>query len=67
MLVAHELLHLFGADDLYEIRNIAPDDVNDIMNAQCEGVGPTHIGSTTAFAIGWLPAPPARGYAFGPK
>lgn len=67
MLVAHELLHLFGADDLYEVRNIAPDDVNDIMNAQCEGVGPTHIGETTAFSVGWLPRPPARAYAFSPR
>jgi hypothetical protein len=67
MLVAHELLHLFGADDLYEVRNIAPDDVNDIMNAQCEGVGPTHVGEATAFSVGWLPKPPARSYAFGPR
>lgn len=67
LLVVHELLHLFGADDLYEVRGIAPDEVNDVMNAQCDGLGPTLVGETTAHAIGWTAAPPRRAYTFSPR
>ena len=67
LLVVHELLHLFGADDLYEVRGVAPDDVNDVMNAQCDGLAPTHVGETTAFALGWTAAPPRRSYGFSPQ
>jgi hypothetical protein len=67
MLVTHEVLHLFGADDLYEVRGVAPDEENDVMNAECDGLGPTTIGATTAYAIGWTDAPPARSYAFSDR
>jgi hypothetical protein len=67
LLVVHELLHLFGADDLYEVRGVAPDDVNDIMNAECDGLGPTHVGATTAYAVGWTASPPRRAYGFSAR
>jgi len=66
-LAVHELLHLFGADDLYEVRGIGQDEVNDIMNAQCDGLGPTTIAETTAFAVGWTAAPPRRAYGFSER
>lgn len=63
-LVTHELLHLFGADDLYEIRGIPRDEANDVMNAECDGLGQATIGETTAWAIGWTAARPTRTFSF---
>ena len=64
LLATHEVLHLFGADDLYEIRGVPADEANDLMNAECDGLGGTFIGETTAYAIGWTKAPPVRSFSF---
>lgn len=64
LVAAHELLHLFGADDLYEIRGVPTAEANDVMNAECDGLGATFIGETTAYAIGWTSTPPARSFTF---
>jgi hypothetical protein len=59
---AHELLHLFGADDLYVLRDVDPEDDNDVMGGSC-GRRASRVADQTAWAIGWLPTPPARVYA----
>ncbi len=66
---AHEALHLFGADDLYNItggRNYAP---RDVMHHSSKYLDASTIDSLTAYAIGWsreLPLTPfpvqTRGY-----
>jgi hypothetical protein len=66
-LAVHEILHLFGADDLYEVVGLAADEVNDIMNAQCDGLGPAHVGETTAYGVGWVDRPPKRAYGFSDR
>ncbi len=50
---AHEALHLFGADDLYNItggRDYAP---RDVMHRRARYLAATTIDSLTAYAIGW--------------
>ncbi len=64
MLAAHEILHLFGPDDLYEVRGVPRDETNDVMNAECDGLGPAVIGETTAYAIGWTTTPPPRSFSW---
>lgn len=51
---AHESLHLFGADDLYNLqggRYYAP---NDIMHNYTRYIEASVIDSITAFGVGWL-------------
>ncbi len=51
---AHEALHLFGADDLYNLqggRNYAP---SDIMHHYSRYIEASALDSITAFGIGWL-------------
>lgn len=62
--VAHEGLHLFGADDLYRVSPLAEDDKKDIMGEYCTGFREVVIGPATAYAIGWTSSPPPRGYTF---
>jgi hypothetical protein len=60
---AHEGLHLFGADDLYRLTPEDAGDSNDLMSV-CRGFSGNGIEDATAWAIGWLDAPPARRYRF---
>ena len=51
---AHEALHLFGADDLYNLqggRYYAP---NDIMHNTSRYIEASAIDSITAFGVGWV-------------
>ena len=51
---AHEALHLFGADDLYNLqggRYYAP---NDIMHNSSRYIEASSIDSITAFGVGWV-------------
>jgi hypothetical protein len=67
LLATHEMLHLFGADDLYEVRGVPADELDDVMNAECDGLAKTIIGETTAYAIGWIAAPPKRAFSFSDR
>jgi len=67
LVATHELLHLFGADDLYEVRGVPPDEASDIMNAECSGLANAIIGETTAYAIGWSSVPPRRTFSFSDR
>jgi hypothetical protein len=60
---AHEGLHLFGADDLYQLTPADDGDAHDIMSV-CRGFQGNEIGEATAWSIGWRPRPPARRYRF---
>jgi len=51
--LAHESLHLVGADDLYNIKSAASYDTNDIMNAGARYLEDSVVGDLTAYAIGW--------------
>ena len=51
---AHEGLHLFGADDLYNIEKARDYAVRDIMNHLPRYLFEARIDSITAYAIGWL-------------
>ena len=51
---AHEGLHLFGADDLYNIDKARDYAVRDIMNHLPRYLFEARIDSITAYAIGWL-------------
>ena len=62
--VTHEGLHLFGADDLYRIEHLDARDQHDIMGEYCTGFRQAIVHDATAYAIGWSPSPPPRGYAF---
>ncbi len=62
--VAHEGLHLFGADDLYRLEHIDGTDVHDVMGEYCTGFKQVTIHDATAYAIGWRDAAPARPYGF---
>lgn len=64
VVVSHETLHLFGADDLYRIVDIDSDDKGDPMDVSCSGYGGAHIGDATSYAIGWRTTPPPRKYGF---
>lgn len=50
---AHESLHLFGADDLYNIESASSFATTDIMNFQSRYLKDSEISPVTAFAIGW--------------
>lgn len=63
---AHELLHLFGADDLYRLHDRDARDERDVMGGPCGGaLQRATIADATAWAIGWRDAPPERPYAIG--
>ena len=64
---AHELIHLFGADDIYRLTKVDPADDGDIMGGRCVLLRDTRIGEATAWAVGWKASPPARAYATGPR
>ena len=51
--IAHEGLHLFGADDLYNIKNAKTYATNDIMHYASRYLEDSEINSLTAYAIGW--------------
>lgn len=55
---AHELLHLFGADDLYNINSAQNYAVTDIMNYYSSDLIYSSIDPITAWAIGWHALPP---------
>jgi hypothetical protein len=62
--VAHEAMHLFGADDLYRIQHIDKTDTHDLMGEYCSGYKQATLLDATAYAIGWINAPPPRPYPF---
>lgn len=49
---AHESLHLFGADDLYNIRNAKFYDVRDIMNYPSSRLQVSTLDALTAWSVG---------------
>ncbi len=49
---AHETLHLFGADDLYNIRGAKHYVVRDIMNYPASMIGANTMEPITAYAVG---------------
>jgi hypothetical protein len=55
---AHEMLHVFGADDLYRIKNAAEYALTDIMNFQSRYLNHSDIHPVTAYAIGWQKTQP---------
>lgn len=63
---AHEALHLFGADDLYNLTVFDDRDSRDVMRAACRGFGGFEIREMTAYAVGWRNAKPARAYPTDP-
>lgn len=60
--LAHESLHLFGAEDLYTLATFDPADRRDVMQVPCATAGASVVAGTTAWAIGWRDRPPARAY-----
>ena len=50
---AHEMMHVFGAADLYNIKNASNYAVTDIMNFQSKNLTHSRVEPITAFAIGW--------------
>lgn len=50
---AHEIMHVFGAADLYNIKNAGSYAVTDIMNYQSKNIINSEVSPITAFAIGW--------------
>jgi hypothetical protein len=62
--VAHEAMHLFGADDLYRIEHIDKTDTHDLMGEYCSGYKQATLLDATAYAIGWITTPPPRPYPF---
>ncbi len=63
VVVAHEGMHLFGADDLYRMRSEDKADAHDVMGDYCVGFRLTTVDDTTAYAIGWRDQAPKRGYS----
>ncbi|PCJ30178.1 MAG: hypothetical protein COA90_10150 [Gammaproteobacteria bacterium] len=59
---AHEILHLFGADDLYPITSAKDYAVTDVMNYYSDALKHATIDPITAWSIGWtdLPNTPFR-------
>lgn len=60
--VAHEILHLFGAQDLYdeELKNYAKNKyADDIMLMDHRNIEQMTVGKFTAYSIGWRDNPPA--------
>ena len=62
--IAHEALHLFGADDLYRIRGLDKTDQHDVMGEYCSGFKQATLLDATAYSIGWIQTPPKRPYPF---
>ena len=50
---AHEIMHVFGAADLYNIKNASNYAVTDIMNFQSKQLTHSNVSPITAYAIGW--------------
>jgi len=50
---AHEMMHVFGAADLYNIKKASDYAVTDIMNFQSKQLDNSSIEPITAYAIGW--------------
>jgi len=60
---AHEIMHVFGAADLYNIKSADNYAVTDIMNFQSKNLVHSEIEPITAYAIGWqdtMPDTPFR-------
>ena len=55
---AHEMMHVFGAADLYNIKKANNYAVTDIMNYQSKNLINSQVEPITAYAIGWLKKPP---------
>lgn len=55
---AHEMMHVFGAADLYNIKTASDYAVTDIMNFQSKNLIHSRVEPITAFAIGWQKQPP---------
>lgn len=55
---AHEMMHVFGAADLYNIKNANDFAVTDIMNFQSKLLDYSQVEPITAYAIGWLEKKP---------
>jgi hypothetical protein len=54
----HEMLHLFGAMDLYNIRDAKDYAVTDLMNYYSQALKYADISPVTAWAIGWADQQP---------
>ena len=57
--LAHELLHLFGADDLYNISNGTYYAPRDIMHYQSKYLSTMNLGPLTAYSVGLIYKQPA--------
>lgn len=55
---AHEMMHVFGAADLYNIKNAANYALTDLMNSRSKNLEYTSIEPITAYAVGWQSKPP---------
>lgn len=55
---AHEMMHVFGAADLYNVKNARNYAVTDIMNFQSKYLLDSSVEPITAYAIGWRELPP---------
>lgn len=55
---AHEMMHVFGAADLYNVKNASDYAVTDIMNFQSRYLLDSSVEPITAYAIGWKEYPP---------
>ena len=55
---AHEIMHVFGAADLYNIKRARNYSVADIMNYQSKNLTHSRVGPITAYAIGWTDEKP---------
>jgi len=51
--VAHEGLHLFGADDLYDLRGADDFAPTDVMHHPSARLDHSEVGDLTAWAVGW--------------
>ncbi len=64
--IAHEILHLFGAEDYYDPYGNYPEREklakklypNDIMNETFKNINDAEIGKFTAYTVGWLDTMP---------
>ena len=56
---AHEALHLFGADDLYNLKGGGQYAPRDIMHHYARYIEASVIDSITAFGVGWLRQSPS--------
>jgi tetratricopeptide (TPR) repeat protein len=51
--IGHEGLHLFGADDLYDVRGAEDYEPTDLMNYPSTRLEYADVGDLTAWAVGW--------------